>query len=256
MAPRSSDEEGDSTTSEITRRSLLAGGASTLAIGGVGTAVAQEAGPAMVPDYGGWFGADARGGETASFEGTADRRGEDEVTITVGASGNGGTFSFSPTAVWVDPETTVTFEWESNTHNVAVESQPDGADWNGHESIEDAGFAFDHTFEAGGIYTYFCSPHLGQGMKGAIAVGDDVPMRSPQPAGGGFTLPGGDIGTAFMGVLLGTVGVAAAIVLAGEAHGSVTDGSEGPTSAHTTALVLAILGGVVLLAVVARLLVG
>lgn len=240
----------------VTRRGLLAGSAAVLSAGAAGSAVAQQSGPAMVPDFGGWFSADAPGGETGSFTGVDDRRGEDSVTVTVGASGNGGTYAFSPTAVWVDPGTTITFEWASNTHNVAVESQPEGASWAGHEPIEDSGFSFEHTFEAGGIYTYFCNPHIGQGMKGGIAVGNDVPVTSPPSTGGGFSIPGGGVGAAFMGLLLGTAGVAAALVLAGEVHGSVTRDSTGPTSAHTTALFLATLGGVVLLAVLARLLVG
>ena len=211
----------------------------------------------MVPDFGGWFGAEAKGGETASFTGVDDRRGEDSVTVTVGANGNGGAYAYGPTALWIDPGTTVTFEWTSNTHNVAVESQPDGAGWDGHEPVENSGFSFESTFETNGIYTYYCNPHLGLGMKGGIAVGDDVPMTSPpSTGGGGFTLPGGDTGVAFMGLLFGTVGLAAALVLAGEVHGTVTGDRDGPTSAHTTALLATTVGFVVLLAVVARLFTG
>ena len=239
----------------LTRRAVLAGSASAVAAGAAGTAAAQESGPAEVPDYGNWFTGDAKGGATPNYTGTTDERGSDSVTIQVGASGNGGSFAYAPTAVWVDPGTTVTFEWASDTHNVVVEDQPDGAGWSGHETVENTGFSFDHTFEAGGIYTYYCEPHLGLGMKGAIAVGDEVPTTAPQSAGGeGFTLPGGDTGAAFMGLLFGTAGVAAALVLAGELHGSVTPEGDGPTSAHTTALAAITIGVVALVVVVARLL--
>ena len=251
-----SGADGDSTLpATLTRRTVLAGSASAIAAGAAGTAAAQESGPAAVPDYGDWFTGDAKGAATSSFTGTADERGSDSVTIQVGASGNGGSFAYAPTAVWVDPGTTVTFEWVSDTHNVVVEDQPDGAGWSGHQPVENTGFSFEHTFDSGGIYTYYCEPHLGLGMKGAIAVGDEVPTTAPQGAeGGGFTLPGGDTGAAFMGLLFGTAGVAAALVLAGEVHGTVTGDGDGPTSAHTTALAALTLGLVVLVVVVARLL--
>lgn len=240
----------------LTRRAVLTGAASTVALGAAGTAAAQEAELQQVPDYGGWFSGDARGSSTTSFTGTVDRRGEDAVTIEVGASGNGGPYAYAPTAVWVDPGTEITFEWTSDTHNVVVESQPDGAGWSGHESVEDGGFSFSQTFETGGIYTYFCQPHLSLGMKGAIAVGDDVPTTSPGGESGGFAFPAGDLGVSFMGLLFGTAGLAAAIVLAGELHGTVKGDGDGPTSAYTTALVAATIGLVALVAVVARLLIG
>jgi halocyanin-like protein len=133
----------------------LAAGAAT------GTASAQG------PDYGGWF------SDVSNFDGTTvDKTGRDEVTVTVGADGNNGTFAYAPPAVKISPGTTVLFEWVSDTHNVVVESQPDGADWSGHEPIEDTGFSFESTFETKGIYTYFCQPHKSLGMKGAIVVDD------------------------------------------------------------------------------------
>lgn len=243
-------------TVPLTRRALLGGAATALAAGAARPVAAQESVPSQVPDFGDWFGGDAMGGETTSYQGAVDRRGEDAVTVEVGASGNGGTFAFSPTAVWVDPGTTITFQWVSNTHDVTVEDQPDGAGWAGHGTVENSGFSFEHTFETSGIYNYYCSPHIAQGMKGGIAVGDDVPMTSPPSTGGGFTLPGGDSGISFMGLLFGTVGLAAAIVLAGEFYGTVMPDGDGPRSAHTTALVAGAIGLVALLAVVSRLLLG
>jgi halocyanin-like protein len=121
-------------------------------------------------EYGGWFTGDAKGGETANYDGsTVDETGSDEVTVTVGTEGNGGPFAFDPPAVSVDAGTTVTFEWASDNHNVLVDSRPDGG-WAGHEPYEDSGFSVQHTFEAEGVYTYYCEPHLSVGMKGVIEV--------------------------------------------------------------------------------------
>ncbi|MEF8802250.1 MAG: halocyanin domain-containing protein [Halolamina sp.] len=121
-------------------------------------------------DYGGWF-TDATGGATENYDGTTvDETGSDEVTVTVGAEGNSGSFAYDPPAVSVSSGTTVDFEWESDNHNVLVEDQPDGADWQGHESIENGGFSLQHTFETTGVYTYYCEPHLAVGMKGVVEV--------------------------------------------------------------------------------------
>jgi halocyanin-like protein len=121
--------------------------------------------------YGGWFTGDAKGGATENYNGsTADETGSDEATVTVGADGNGGTFAFDPPAVAVSPGTTVTFEWASNNHNVLVESQPDGANWQGHEGLENEDFSVSDTFDTEGVYTYYCQPHLSVGMKGVVEV--------------------------------------------------------------------------------------
>ncbi|MDY6817874.1 MAG: halocyanin domain-containing protein, partial [Halobacteriales archaeon] len=150
--------------------------------GGSGGAVGE-------PDYGGWFTSNARGGETTSYKKTVDKRGQDEVTVEVGAEGNGGPYAFGPTAVRVDPGTTVVFKWVSDTHNILVESQPDGGGWQGHEPIENTGFSIEHTFETEGIYKYFCQPHLTLGMKGAIVVGNiGGEPAGEQEAGGGMNL--------------------------------------------------------------------
>jgi len=121
-------------------------------------------------DYGGWF-TDARGGATPNYDGTtADETGADEVTVTVGADSSNGPFAFDPPAVTVSQGTTVTFEWASDTHNLLVEEAPDGGSWEGHESIENAGFSVEHTFETPGVYKYYCEPHLSIGMKGVVEV--------------------------------------------------------------------------------------
>jgi len=115
--------------------------------------------------FGGWF------DDVGNYDGTiTDNTGQSDLTVTVGADGNGGTYAFTPPAVRISPGTTVTFEWVSDTHNVVVESQPDGAGWSGYGTVENEGFSFSHTFETTGTYTYFCEPHLSLGMKGAIVV--------------------------------------------------------------------------------------
>jgi halocyanin-like protein len=146
-----------------------------LSLGMKGVVVVESGGGGAegVPaEYGDWFTDSAPGGAVDNFDGsTEDLTGQDAVEIEVGAQGNGGTFAFEPPAVRVSPGTTVTFNWTSNTHNVLVEEQPEGAGWDGYEPIENTGFSFEHTFETEGVYTYYCEPHLSLGMKGAIVVG-------------------------------------------------------------------------------------
>jgi halocyanin-like protein len=114
------------------------------------------------PDYGGWF------ENVGNFEGTTDRTGESEVTVTVGATGNNGSYAFAPPAVRVDPGTTVVWEWsgKGNAHNVVAE---DGSFES--ELTPEAGFTFEQTFEETGVYKYACVPHEPMGMKGAVVVG-------------------------------------------------------------------------------------
>jgi halocyanin-like protein len=143
-----------------------AGTATAAAVGGAAT------GTAAAQDYGGWFTGDAEGGAVGNYDGTTvDETGKDEVTVEVGSEANGGSFGFGPAAVRVSPGTTVTFEWLSNTHNIVVQDQPDGADWSGDEAINNEGYTYSFTFETEGVYKYYCRPHLSMGMKGAVVVG-------------------------------------------------------------------------------------
>ena len=164
----------------------VAGGA-TAASAAAGTAAAQEGGGGgttqpVFPDYV----SDAAGGEYS------DMRGSSEVTEEVGAGSN--QVAYAPTNIWVEPGTTVTFEWVSNGHNVLPNTQPEGAGWSGSgQSLEDSGFTYSHTFETEGMYTYYCSPHEQLGMKGAIAVGTGVETET---VGGG----GGEVDPEHMGV--------------------------------------------------------
>ncbi|MEF8785368.1 MAG: halocyanin domain-containing protein [Haloarculaceae archaeon] len=120
-------------------------------------------------DYDGWF------EETDNFDGTTvDARDQNSVTVAVGADGNGGgAFAFDPPAVWVEPGTTVTWEWTGNggSHNVVAN---DGSFRSGDPT--DSG-TYERTLETDGTVPYYCDPHQGLGMKGAVVVG--------QPDGGG-----------------------------------------------------------------------
>jgi len=126
-------------------------------------------------------------GEVADVDGgTEDLRGESEVTVEVGASGNGGNLAFAPAGIWVDPGTTVIWEWtgEGGDHN--VESTDGPAEFSSDLTAE-AGFTFEFEFteEHAGITNYQCNPHASLGMLGAVAVGDDVPTVETGGGGGG-----------------------------------------------------------------------
>ena len=163
----------------------VAGGA-TAATAAAGTAAAQEGGGGGTtkPVFPGYVDGAAGGAYS-------DMRGSSEVTVEVGAGSN--QVAFAPTNLWIEPGTTVTFEWVSNGHNVLPNSQPEGAGWSGHDPLEDEGFTYSHTFETGGMYTYYCRPHEQLGMVGAIAVGGDVETET---VGGG----GGEVDPEHMGV--------------------------------------------------------
>jgi len=128
------------------------------------------------PDYDGWF--DGVG----NYDGTVDRTGQDEVTIEVGAEGNGGSFAFSPAAVRVDPGTKVVWEWTGagGQHNVAGESHDFQSEMQGSE-----GDTYALEFDGQGVVTYACTPHEPAGMKGAVVVGNPAAAGS---SGGGIDL--------------------------------------------------------------------
>lgn len=95
------------------------------------------------------------------------------VTVDVGP---GGRFVFEPGTVEplrIRPGTTVRFVWRSDNHNVVVDDEPAGADWAGHETLETAGFSFEHSFETPGTYEFYCRPHRSMGMTGTIVVGEE-----------------------------------------------------------------------------------
>ena len=231
----------------MSRRGFLRAAAGTAAVAGaVGSASAQAQ-----PDFGGWL-EDVDGGFT-------DARGEGEVTVAVGAEGNGGAFAFEPAGLWVDPGTTVVWEWtgEGGGHNVHA---VDGGDFES-DVVSEAGVHFEHTFEAGGIATYQCDPHESLGMKGAVAVGDDVPLAGGGGQSGGdgggtaFPAPGGLLGFSFMFLFVAAAAFAVVAVSAGEYYRDVKSrGGSDHVSAQLTAALAIVLGLLVIAAIVAQLL--
>ncbi|WP_137284407.1 halocyanin domain-containing protein [Halorussus salinisoli] len=152
------------------RRSAIAVGTSTAV-----ASVANRTSAQSEPNYDGWF------DNTSNFDGTYDFTGRDEVTVRVGAEGNGGALAFSPAAIRVDPGTTVVWEWtgDGGSHNVVAD---DGSFES--ELVSEAGQTFEHTFESEGTYKYFCSPHETLGMKGAVVAGGSGGL-DPSELGGG-----------------------------------------------------------------------
>jgi halocyanin-like protein len=112
-------------------------------------------------DYGGWF------ENVTNYDGTVDKTGQEQVTVKVGTQANGGGYGFGPAAVEVTAGTAIVWKWvgAGGTHNVVAES---GAFQS--EYATKKGHTFEHTFEEAETYKYYCKPHLGMGMKGAVRV--------------------------------------------------------------------------------------
>nr|WP_135806615.1 halocyanin domain-containing protein [Halorussus marinus] len=181
--------------SDTTRRDFLKGAATaTAATVGAGAA-AGGATAQSDADLSAWF------EDVGNYDGVVDETGSDEVTISVGAQGNGGGFAFGPAAVRVDPGTTVVWEWtgDGGSHNVVAEN----GDFES-ELTDETGHTFEHTPEESGIVTYACSPHKTMGMKGALVVGD-VEIGGASESGGLLGSVLGDPWTAAAGgsILLG-----------------------------------------------------
>jgi halocyanin-like protein len=177
----------------VSRRGFLTAAAGAAAAATATPAVAQAS-------FDGWL------GDVGNYSEVVDETGSDEVTITVGAQGNGGNFAFGPPAVQVDPGTTVVWEWngEGGQHNVVAE---EGGDFES-ETVAEAGFTFERAFEEAGVVKYFCQPHLGLGMKGVLVVGE-----MPESAAGGEGGGGGEVDLHTLGVPIQAHWVGAATIL-------------------------------------------
>ena len=110
--------------------------------------------------------------------GYEDHRGESEVTVEVGASGNGGNLAFGPAGIWIDPGTTVIWEWtgEGGGHNVQT---VDGPAELGSETVSEAGFTYEFTFteEHTGITNFECVPHSSVGTSSPTATAPSIPSE-------------------------------------------------------------------------------
>ncbi len=124
---------------------------------------------------------DSEGGGTTDSEdgGTGDgENGEDggtesatpqEETVLVGPDTQN---VFEPDSLEIPAGTRVRFVWESSGHSLLVDSQPDGAEWEGVEETQSEGYEHSHTFDVSGTYEYYCDVHQGFGMEGSITVTD------------------------------------------------------------------------------------
>lgn len=124
-----------------------------------------------------WLTSTEVGGADSTFDGTiADRRGQDVITVDVGAEGNQGYYAFEPSAVAVSRGTTVEWVWtgRGQAHNVVADpdtqiGESDYAFRSGDPvAEEDTTYAQD--MGQTGVALYHCEPHLALGMKGAIVV--------------------------------------------------------------------------------------
>jgi len=109
-------------------------------------------------------------GAAGAGAGTAAGQTTKEVIV-----GPGGNLVYEPATVNIAPGDTVHFVWESDNHNIVVESQPEGANWEGTEGdandLYNTGHEYEFTFETEGTYSYFCQPHRTAGMVGEVVVG-------------------------------------------------------------------------------------
>ena len=114
------------------------------------------------------------------------------VTVTVGPNGS---LVFEPGTselLAITPGTTVEFVWDSDLHNIVVENQPGGANWEGTAGgpgdYYDTGHTYSHTFQTVGTYDYYCAPHRAQGMEATLVVTSDPGAVTPS----GTATPGGN----------------------------------------------------------------
>jgi halocyanin-like protein len=147
--------------------------------------------PTGDPDrtFGGWL------ADTSNFHAVADRRGQEEVEIRVGARGNGGRYAFDPPAVHVDPGTTVVWRWVDGgaVHDVV---DADGRFESPDLATEGATYAVE--FDGHGLSRYACEPHEDRGMRGVVLVGYGERERTTPL---GFGLIGGLGGAIVLGLL-------------------------------------------------------
>jgi halocyanin-like protein len=178
----------------VSRRAVLRGAAA----GAVGAAATAGTATAQ-PSFGGWL------SDVTNYSEVVDQTGNSEVTVEVGVDANGGAFGFGPAAVQVDPGTTVVWEWNGagGQHNVVAES---GGEFES-ETVTEAGFTFEQTFEEEGVVQYYCQPHRSLGMKGVVVVG------SVPDSGGGGGEGGGGGGAPGVPGAAKTLGVATAVAM-------------------------------------------
>lgn len=196
--------DGTDPASGHTRRRFLKAG--TGVVGGTALAATATPGTAQMDAYGGYL------SEEGTWEGvTADATGASDVTVAVGAAGNGGDFAFDPAALLVDPGTTITWEWtgRGGAHNVL--NDVDDPLFRSGDPVDGEGETFEFTFEEEGVYQYVCVPHRALEMKGVVVVGEanaETELRDLGVGGEGLAMSAVWGGMATFGVV-SLIGVAA-----------------------------------------------
>lgn len=132
--------------------------------------------------------------DTDNYDGVVDERGQDEVTVEVGAEGNDGPFAFEPAAIHVSPGTTVRWEWvgprtyDVLDRDIGLES----------ETIASSAYTYAARFGSDGLSTYTCSKYGDRGMRGVVLVGDgpqrELTARGAAGVGGIGALVAGSLG--------------------------------------------------------------
>ena len=167
-------------TDDVSRRAFIRTAGGTAAAVGTTAAAGTAAGQSenVEPDWP----SGVTSGNLGSYQ---DARGEDAVTVAVGAGEQG--LAFDPTQLWVDPGTTITFEWTGNggAHNVQTVDGGGPASLDSGNPVGDEGATYEYeaTEEDAGITHYHCVPHTAVGMHAGLAVGEDV--ATVEVGGGG-----------------------------------------------------------------------
>ena len=118
--------------------------------------------PADLTTFDGWL------ADTTNYDEVVDLRGEERVTVEVGAEGNGGAFAFEPAAIHVDPGTEVVWEWVGDkTYDVLDESMGYRS-----ETVGGAGYRYGVQFDGHGVSKYACEQYAEFGMKGVVVIGE------------------------------------------------------------------------------------
>ena len=189
-------------TDDVSRRRFMrtAGGAAAAAgaaPAATGTVAADEE-----PDW-----PSEAEGNLGTYE---DARGEDEVTVMVGADDDG--LAFDPTLLWVDEGTEITWEWtgDGGGHNVETVDGPAELQ---SETVDEEGFTYEYetSEDDAGITHYYCAPHDAVGMHAGLAVGDDIDTVDTGDEGAGaVVVPQGAraLGIATFIAMVSTLGLA------------------------------------------------
>jgi len=102
--------------------------------------------------------------------------------VTVGQG-----FAFVPNETSINAGDTVRWTWVSNGHSVTGGAPciPSGQFCSPNDTncdarvLSDSGAVYEHTFDRGGDYSYFCAAHCEYGMTGVIHV--SAPHGTPRP---------------------------------------------------------------------------